>query len=117
MLRSRRFVRSTCVRPHTDAFFVWVAAEYDRVKDIRGLLRSALGYAHRQRGPLTRFFDDGRLALDNNASERELRRIAVGRNYAELPIMRSVTSDRRRQRQGGSGWARRLTVDRQTRSA
>ena len=42
------------------------------------MLRSALGYAHRQRGPLTRFFDDGRLALTNNQSERELRRVAVG---------------------------------------
>ncbi|MBX3157503.1 MAG: transposase [Deltaproteobacteria bacterium] len=45
----------------------------------RGLLRTALGYAHRQQGPLTRFYDDGRLKLDNNASERELRRVAVGR--------------------------------------
>jgi transposase len=43
------------------------------------MLRSALGYAYRQRGPLTRFFDDGRLALTNNAAERQLRRIAVGR--------------------------------------
>lgn len=42
-------------------------------------MRTALGYAHRQHGPLTRFYDDGRLRLDNNHSERELRRIAVGR--------------------------------------
>lgn len=33
----------------------------------------------RQKPALTRFLDDGRLALDNNRSERELRRIAVGR--------------------------------------
>ncbi|MDQ3369780.1 MAG: transposase [Myxococcota bacterium] len=32
-----------------------------------------------QRGPLTRCHDDSRLKLDNNASERELRRVAVGR--------------------------------------
>ena len=55
------------------------ADEYERVKDRRGMLRSALGYAHRQRDPLTRFFDDGRLQLTNNNSERELRRIATGR--------------------------------------
>jgi hypothetical protein len=72
-------LREIHLRPHTDAFFAWVDAEYDRVRDQRGLLRTALGYAHRQRGPLTRFYDDGRLRLDNNASERELRRIAVGR--------------------------------------
>jgi len=72
-------LRELHLRPHTDAFFTWVADEYDRVKDRRGMLRSALGYAHRQRGPLTRFFDDGRLRLTNNHSERELRRVATGR--------------------------------------
>ena len=50
-----------------------------KVRDHRGLLRTALGYAHRQRGPLTRFYDDGRLRLDNNRSERELRRIVSAR--------------------------------------
>jgi transposase len=74
-----RALRELHLRPHTDAFFAWVADEYVRVKDHRGLLRTALGYAHRQREALTRFFEDGRLRLDNNASERELRRIAVGR--------------------------------------
>ena len=72
-------LRDIHLRPHTDAFFAWVDAEYERVRDQRGLLRTALGYGHRQRVPLTRFYDDGRLKLDNNASERELRRIAVGR--------------------------------------
>lgn len=48
------------------------------------MLRSALGYAHRQRGPLTRFFDDGRLALTNDAAERQLRRVAVGRKVEAL---------------------------------
>ena len=72
-------LRELHLRPHTDAFFAWVEAEYDKVRDQRGLLRTALGYAHRQHGPLTRFYDDGRLRLDNNHSERELRRIAVGR--------------------------------------
>lgn len=72
-------LRDLHLRPHTDAFFAWVDAEYERVRDQRGLLRTALGYVHRQRGPLTTFYDDGRLRLDNNASERELRRVAVGR--------------------------------------
>ena len=72
-------LRDEHLRPHVDAFFAWVEVEYDKVKSQRGFLRTALGYAHRQRGPLTRFFDDGRLRLDNNASERALRKIAVGR--------------------------------------
>jgi transposase len=74
-----RSLRELHLRPHTDAFFAWAEIEYERVRDQRGLLRTALGYAVRQRGPLTRFYDDGRLRLDNNASERELRRVAVGR--------------------------------------
>jgi transposase len=74
-----RNLRDKQLRPHIQAFLAWVDAEYERVRDQRGPLRSALGYAVRQRGPLTRFLDDGRLALDNNRSERELRRIAVGR--------------------------------------
>ena len=72
-------LRDEHLRPHVDAFFAWVAIEYDKVKAQRGFLRTAFGYAHRQRAPLTRFFDDGRLRLDNNASERALRKIAVGR--------------------------------------
>lgn len=72
-------LRELHLRPHVDAFFTFVEAEYERVKDQRGLLRSALGYAVRQRGALTRFFDDGRLKLTNNHSERELRRVATGR--------------------------------------
>ena len=72
-------LRDERTRPLIDAFFEWATLEYAKVKDTRGLLRSALGYAVRQRAALSRFLDDGRLGLDNNASERELRRIAVGR--------------------------------------
>jgi transposase len=72
-------LRDLHLRPHVDAFFAWVAVEYEKVKARRGFLRTALGYAQRQQGPLTRFFDDGRLRLTNNHSERELRRVAVGR--------------------------------------
>ena len=70
-------LRELHLRAHTDAFFAWVDVEYERVRDQRGFMRTALGYAHRQRDPLTRFYDDGRLRLDNNASERVLRRIAT----------------------------------------
>ena len=42
----------------------------------------AIGYLRRQWRALTRFVDDGDLAIDNNASERALRMVAVGRkNY------------------------------------
>jgi transposase len=72
-------MRRQHLRPHFDAFFTWVETEYAKVKDQRGPLRSALGYAVRQREALLRVLEDGRLGLENNKSERELRRIAVGR--------------------------------------
>lgn len=72
--------RAAHLRPHLEAFFAWVEQHYDSVRDQRGLLRTALGYAFRQKSALTRVLEDGRLVLDNNRSERELRRIAVGRN-------------------------------------
>lgn len=75
----RKALRDQFLRPLVDDFFAWAEAEYTKVKDTRGLLRSALGYVVRQQGALVRFLDDGRLRLDNNVSERELRSIAVGR--------------------------------------
>lgn len=72
-------MRELHLRPHVDAYFAFAEAEYEKVKHQRGMLRSALGYSVRQRGALTRFFDDGRLKLTNNDSERELRRVTTGR--------------------------------------
>jgi hypothetical protein len=72
-------LRDLYSRPELDAFFSWAEAEYERVRGQRGLLRRAFGYAVRQKDALMRFLDDGRLRPDNNASERELRQIAVGR--------------------------------------
>jgi transposase len=65
---------------HLNDFFAWAAVEYERVRDQRGIVRSALGYAVRQKDALMRVLEDGRLSLENNRSERELRRIAVGRH-------------------------------------
>jgi hypothetical protein len=72
-------LRRQHLRPHLEAFFTWADAEHERVRDQRGLVRSALGYAVRQKDALMRVLDDGRLVLENNRSERALRRIAVGR--------------------------------------
>ena len=72
-------LRNTHMRPHLEAFFAWAEVQHDLVRHQRGMLRSALGYAVRQKDALMRVLDDGRLALDNNRSERALRTIAVGR--------------------------------------
>jgi hypothetical protein len=72
-------MRRQHLRAHLEDFFAWAEVEHERVRDQRGLVRSALGYALRQKDALMRVLDDGRLVLENNRSERELRRIAVGR--------------------------------------
>jgi transposase len=72
-------LRRQHLRPHLESFFAWAESEYEWVRQQRGLDRAALGYAVRQKAALLRVLDNGRLVLDNNRSERELRRIAVGR--------------------------------------
>jgi hypothetical protein len=58
-----------------DEFLDFAATEYERVKDQRGSLRSALGYSVRQADALRTFLQDGRLRLDNNLSEGALRKV------------------------------------------
>lgn len=72
-------LRDQYARPHVEAFFAWVEVERAKVAGTRGLLASALGYAHNHRAALMRYLEDGRLLTDNNRSERALRAIAVGR--------------------------------------
>jgi hypothetical protein len=71
--------RQRVSRPLLDDFFAWAAVQYARVKDTRGLVATAFGYAVRQEAALRRFLDDGRLPMTNNHSERALRGIAAGR--------------------------------------
>jgi hypothetical protein len=61
-------LRNEHLRPHFDAFFAWAEAEHEKVRNERGMLRSALGYAVRQKEALRRVLDDGRLILENNRS-------------------------------------------------
>ena len=60
----------------------------------------AITYALNQWDALCVYTADGDLAIDNNVSENALRRVAIGRNYAEPTIMRSGGS-RTREFQAG----------------
>ncbi|MEO8214025.1 MAG: transposase, partial [Myxococcales bacterium] len=66
-------LRNQSSRPEVEAFFAWAEVEQDAVRDQRGWFRTAFGHAFRQKEALVRFLDDGRLNIDNTASERELR--------------------------------------------
>lgn len=62
-----------------------LAALLVRVRRLRdeysdaGKMAGAIGYLMNQRKPLRRFLEDGRIPLDNNACERAIRPIAIGR--------------------------------------
>lgn len=78
----RKEKRDRHLRSHVVAFFEFAEPAFAdaKLEDPRGMLARALGYAVRQRGALMRFLDDGRLEMTNNHSERQLRKIATGRN-------------------------------------
>jgi transposase len=70
--------RARACRPILARFFSWVRAERRRVEPGTPIAK-AFGYVVRQRRPLTRFLKDGRIRLDTNPAELELRRQVVGR--------------------------------------
>lgn len=74
-----KHLRSTLLRPHVLAFFTWVETHRPEFRNQRGLVRTALEYAHNHCQALQRFFDDGRLVLSNNWAERAIKPVATGR--------------------------------------
>jgi transposase len=76
---SRHKKRQAVLGPLIDEFFEWVLVEHARVKDERGLVPTALGYASRQEQGLRNFLRDGRLRMDNNTSEGALKPVCTGR--------------------------------------
>ncbi len=70
--------RRRLAEPVLDAFKGWLDAE-SLVVLPKAPIAEAIGYARNQWDALTRFLEDARLKLDNNAAERQLRRVAVGR--------------------------------------
>jgi hypothetical protein len=62
--------------PVLDAFKAWLDADALVVLP-NAPMAEAIDYVRNQWGSLTRFVEDARLKLDNNAAERELRRVVV----------------------------------------
>jgi hypothetical protein len=75
----RTAYRAERARPILEVFDRWVDRNRNRV-DPRGKLDAAFTYYSNQRDSLRRFLDDGRLSIDNNHSERELRNLVGGRD-------------------------------------
>ena len=77
----RRAVRAERSAPTPSAFKPWLIARRDELSR-KSDLAKAIGYALSRWTELTRFLEDGRLAIDNNAAGRSIRPLALGRkNY------------------------------------
>jgi len=70
--------RQTYATPIVEALDTWVEHAASKAED-DGRLAAALTYYNNQREALGRFLSDGRLEVDNNACERELRALVMGR--------------------------------------
>jgi transposase len=75
---ARRELRQQKSKPLLDAMHPWLAGLKSAVLP-KSPLGDAVGYTLRQWGPLTLFLDDGRISIDNNRVERQMRTVAVGR--------------------------------------
>ncbi len=76
--REKERLRTKHSAPIVERFFSWCDAKWPELLEDSPMY-DGVRYARNQRKGLRRFLDDGRLPLDNNISERELRRQAVGR--------------------------------------
>jgi transposase len=74
----RMQMRQDLALPILKTFGAWVEKEYQAVLP-KSPMAEALGYARNNWMALVRYTEAGFLAIDNNAAEREMKRIAIGR--------------------------------------
>lgn len=78
---ARREVRQARAGPLLEAFHDWLQNTLGRISQ-KSALAEAIRYATTRWLSLTRYVSDGRIEIDNNAAERSLRAVALGRkNY------------------------------------
>lgn len=76
----RRAVRQRTAKSKLDDLAVWLDAQLPKIPG-RSDLASAIRYARSRWHALTRYLDDGRLEISNNAAENQIRPAAVGRKH------------------------------------
>ena len=74
----RRTVRQQRSKPIVDNLETWMRAERKKLSS-KNPVAKAMDYSLKRWPAFTRFLDDGRICLSNNAAERAVRGIAVGR--------------------------------------
>jgi transposase len=78
MPSERVHVRNERSRPLVTALEIWLREQRTRVSK-NSETGKAIAYSLKRWAALARFLDNGRLCMSNNAAERELRAVAVGR--------------------------------------
>jgi Transposase IS66 family len=81
-------------KPILETIPTWLETERAKVLP-KSPIGEAIGYALNHWDALIRPWEAGFLEIDNGASERAMKPVALGRNYADLEIMRSRYQDRR----------------------
>jgi len=82
--QERRRVRQVQARPLLDALHSWFSSQRAAISH-KSVTADAIGYVMNHWVALTRYLEDGRIEIDNNAAERALRGVALGRkNYLFL---------------------------------
>lgn len=77
----RATIRQARAGPLLESLRAWLRETLTRVSQ-KSALAQAIGYVLTRWSALTRYRDDGRIEIDNNAAERALRAVALGRkNY------------------------------------
>jgi len=74
----RHTIRQTQVAPLVTSLEQWMRAERSKLSRHADVAK-AMNYMLKRWDAFTRFLDDGRICLTNNAAERALRRVALGR--------------------------------------
>ena len=72
-------IRQTKSKPLLDALHQWMRLQRQRITDGTATAK-ALDYSLKRWVALSRFAHDGRLPIDNNSIENQIRPIAIGRN-------------------------------------
>jgi transposase len=75
---ARRAARAERSTPILNELEPWLRAQHERVSR-KAEIGKAIAYTLKRWAELTRFIEDGRICLSNNAAERALRGVAVGR--------------------------------------
>ena len=84
----RRAVRQRTARPRIDELAIWLDAQLKKIPG-KSDLAGAIRYARSRWPALTRYLDDGRLEISNNAAENQIRPVSFGQK--KLVVLRLAT--------------------------